>query len=190
MFHPGISGNARGRPMGSVGGRAQALAALDRMLSKECNQQALIDALEKELQADPARFFRNIVVPLLPRSTREAPTPRLIHSRTLELSNFRTSPPLVLEPYVPPPPRPSPPPPGKESSSGPPAFRSPISDLSFPPSGLCPQFPSPSLSLPHDGLCLSTPHSSRSPHFFRLLFVVINSVCPETSAKRTETLDR
>ena len=75
MFQPGISGNARGRPMGSVGGRAQALAALDRMLSKECNQQALFDALEKEFQADPARFFRNVVVPLIPRSTREALPP-------------------------------------------------------------------------------------------------------------------
>ena len=49
MFHPGISGNTRARPKGSLGGRAQALAALDRMLSKECNQQAIFDVLEKEL---------------------------------------------------------------------------------------------------------------------------------------------
>ena len=75
MFQPGISGNTRGRPSGSLGGRAQALAALDRMLSKECNQQAIFDALEKELQADPAKFFRNTVVPLIPRSTREALPP-------------------------------------------------------------------------------------------------------------------
>ena len=75
MFQPGISGNTRGRPKGSLGGRAQALAALDRMLSKECNQQALFDALEKEFQADPARFFSNVVVPLIPRSTREALPP-------------------------------------------------------------------------------------------------------------------
>ena len=75
MFQPGISGNTRGRPRGSLGGRAQVLAALDRMLSKECNQQALIDAIEKGLQADPVRLFRDIVVPLLPRSTREVPPP-------------------------------------------------------------------------------------------------------------------
>ena len=75
MFQPGISGNTRGRPRGSLGGRAQVLAALDRMLSKECNQQALIDAIEKWLQADPVRLFRDIVVPLLPRATREVPPP-------------------------------------------------------------------------------------------------------------------
>ena len=73
MFQPGISGNTRGRPKGTCGGRAQVLAALDRMLSKECNQQAIVDALEKELQADPARFFRNTVVPLLPRAARRRP---------------------------------------------------------------------------------------------------------------------
>ena len=75
MFKPGISGNTRVRPKGSLGGRAQALAALDRMLSKECNQQALFDALEKEFQSDPVRFFRNVVVPLIPRTTREALPP-------------------------------------------------------------------------------------------------------------------
>ncbi len=73
MFQPGISGNPRGRPKGTCGGRAQALAALDRLLSKTRNQKALIDALEKELQADPARFFRNMVVPLLPRAALDAP---------------------------------------------------------------------------------------------------------------------
>ncbi len=50
MFQPGISGNTRGRPKGSVGGRAQTLAALDRLLSKEHNQQTIYDALEKDLQ--------------------------------------------------------------------------------------------------------------------------------------------
>ena len=73
MFKPGISGNPRGRPKGTVGGRAQALATLDRLRSEHGNQQALMDALEAELQADPARFFRNIVVPLLPRAALDAP---------------------------------------------------------------------------------------------------------------------
>ncbi len=67
MFQPGISGNPRGRPKGPGGGRAQALAALDRMLGKEENQQTLFEALEKEFRTDPVRFFRNTVVPLIPR---------------------------------------------------------------------------------------------------------------------------
>ena len=66
MFQLDISGNTRGRPEGSLGGRAQVLAALDRMLSKECNQQAIIEALEKEILDDLARFFRNTVVPINP----------------------------------------------------------------------------------------------------------------------------
>ena len=70
MFQPDISSNTRDRPKGSLGGLAQTLTALDRMLSRECNQQAIFDVLEKELQADPARC--NVVVPLFPRSTREA----------------------------------------------------------------------------------------------------------------------
>ena len=118
MFQPGISGNTRGRPRGSLGGRAQALAALDRMLSKECNQQAIFDALEKELQADPARFFRNTVVPLIPRSTREALPPDA-NDDWLPMDRTPPSdPPPVLEPYVPPPPRTYPPPSVKQSSSG------------------------------------------------------------------------
>ena len=116
MFQPGISGNTRGRPRGSVGGRAQALAALDRMLSKECNQQALFDALEKELQADPARFFRNVVVPLIPRSTREALPPDA-NDDWLPLDRTPPSgPPLGL--CSPPKHPPAPPTPEKESSSG------------------------------------------------------------------------
>ena len=75
MFQPGISGNPRGRPKGTGGGRSQAIAALDRLLGKKRNQQAMIAALEKELHADPARFFRNTVVPLLPRAALDAPPP-------------------------------------------------------------------------------------------------------------------
>ena len=74
MFQPDISSNTRDRPKGSLGGCAHALAALDRMLSKECNQQVIFDALEKELQADPARFFRNTAVPLIPRADLSPPS--------------------------------------------------------------------------------------------------------------------
>ena len=72
MFEAGQSGNPRGRPKGSYGGRIQALAGLDRLLARKKNQKALIRALEAELQSDPVRFFRSVVMPLLPRESRLA----------------------------------------------------------------------------------------------------------------------
>ena len=132
MFPPGISGNIHSRP--SVSGRAQVLAALDRMLSKECNQQAIFDALEKELQADPARFFRNTVVPLLPRSTREAPPPDENDDwKPLERHPPSTPPPGPCPPPAPMPP-PLPPTPSMESSSGIPDLQPSV--LSPPPSDI------------------------------------------------------
>ena len=70
MFEAGISGNPRGRPKGCCGGRIAALAALDRLLSRKKNQQALIAALEQDLQSDPVRFFKTVVMPLLPREAK------------------------------------------------------------------------------------------------------------------------
>ncbi len=70
QFQPGESGNPTGRPRGSTGGRVQALAALDVMLAKKKNQRALIKALESELLDDPVRFFRSIIMPLLPREAK------------------------------------------------------------------------------------------------------------------------
>jgi hypothetical protein len=70
MFEAGSSGNPRGRPKGSYGGRIQALAGLDRLLAKKKSQQALIRALEAELQADPVRFFKTVIMPLLPRESK------------------------------------------------------------------------------------------------------------------------
>ncbi len=72
MFEAGKSGNPRGRPKGSYGGRIQALAGLDRLLARKRNQKALIGALEAELQANPVRFFRTVIMPLLPRESRLA----------------------------------------------------------------------------------------------------------------------
>jgi len=46
------------------------LAALDVMLAKRKNQRALIKALESELLDDPVRFFRSIIMPLLPREAK------------------------------------------------------------------------------------------------------------------------
>lgn len=70
QFQPGMSGNPKGRPKGSSGGRVQALAALDSMLGKRKNQRALVKALEDELQGNPVRFFKTIIMPLLPREAR------------------------------------------------------------------------------------------------------------------------
>lgn len=61
------SGNRRGRPKGAVGGRAAALMLLDKVLSKEKNKKLLEIALGKEFRADPMKFFRQIIMPLLPK---------------------------------------------------------------------------------------------------------------------------
>jgi hypothetical protein len=39
-------------------------------LARKKNQKALILALEKELQANPVRFFRTVIMPLLPRESK------------------------------------------------------------------------------------------------------------------------
>lgn len=70
QFQPGVSGNPAGRPKGSCGGRVQALAALDVMMAKKKNQRALVKALETELLANPVRFFKIIIMPLLPREAK------------------------------------------------------------------------------------------------------------------------
>ena len=71
-FQAGESGNPAGRPKGSYGGRIQALAGLDKLLARKKNQQALIAALEKDLQKDPVRFFKTVVMPLLPKESKIA----------------------------------------------------------------------------------------------------------------------
>ncbi len=70
MFEVGVSGNPVGRPKGAFGGRIQALAGLDKLLAKKKNQRALILALEADLQANPVRFFKTVIMPLLPREAR------------------------------------------------------------------------------------------------------------------------
>jgi len=66
-FHPGQSGNPAGRPKGSIGGRSLALRALDELLTEEATLAELRQALREELRRNPVRFFRTIVMPLLPR---------------------------------------------------------------------------------------------------------------------------
>lgn len=69
-FKPGESGNPDGRPKGAGGGRTLALANLDKMLARPRNQGLLIRAMEKEFKKDPVRFFRTMIMPLLPREAR------------------------------------------------------------------------------------------------------------------------
>ena len=70
QFETGISGNPAGRPKGSYGGRIKALAVLDRVLAKKKNQSALMKALEQEFEKDPVRFFKTIIMPLLPKESK------------------------------------------------------------------------------------------------------------------------
>ena len=70
MFQPGQSGNPSGKPKGCVGGRSRALKVLDDMLVQEENLAALETALKAELHKNPIRFFRTIVMPLLPHDAR------------------------------------------------------------------------------------------------------------------------
>jgi hypothetical protein len=69
-YQMGESGNPNGRPKGSVGGRMQALHTLDKLLARRKTQATLIRALDEEFKKNPIGFFRNIIMPLLPREAR------------------------------------------------------------------------------------------------------------------------
>ena len=69
-FEAGKSGNPRGRPKGAYGGRIQALAVLDRMLARSKNKKLLEQALQTEFRADPSKFFKTVVQPLLPKESK------------------------------------------------------------------------------------------------------------------------
>ena len=78
QYQPGHRNPGPGRPKGSVSGRARALQVLDELLSQDDNQEQLRAALDSLFKRDPVRFFRNIVMPLLPRHavmTMESITP-------------------------------------------------------------------------------------------------------------------
>lgn len=49
-------------------GRTLALLSLDRVLAKVRNRKHLEEALERLLEEDPLTFFRQIVVPLIPKA--------------------------------------------------------------------------------------------------------------------------
>ena len=63
----------QGNPGGAAGrrcGRSKAIAALDEMLSEGANLEALRNAMQDYFQKSPVRFFRQIIMPLLPISAR------------------------------------------------------------------------------------------------------------------------
>ena len=66
-FVPGQSGNPVGRPKGACSGRMKALGALDRILGKRKNLASLEKALTVEFNLDPVKFFKTIIMPLLPK---------------------------------------------------------------------------------------------------------------------------
>jgi hypothetical protein len=68
-FGPGNVANPGGRPRGSQSGRAKALALLDQIIGEEENLQRLEQALRENFLADPFKFFKTIIMPLLPSET-------------------------------------------------------------------------------------------------------------------------
>ena len=58
-----------GRPKGSVSGRTRALLELDKLLSRPANLRKLREGLQGEFDKDPVRFFRGLIMPLLPRQS-------------------------------------------------------------------------------------------------------------------------
>jgi len=67
QWKPGQSGNPGGPKKGVAGGRSAALRQLDEMLSRTENLRVLRAALEKDFRKNPMRFFRDVVMPLLPK---------------------------------------------------------------------------------------------------------------------------
>ena len=53
-------------------GRTRAVAVLDNMLAMQRNQAALHESLQKKFDADPAAFFKEWVMPLLPKESKVA----------------------------------------------------------------------------------------------------------------------
>lgn len=65
-FGPGNCANPGGRPKGRVSGRNLALQTLDALLAEEKNQENLRAALQASFESDPVKFFKQIIMPLMP----------------------------------------------------------------------------------------------------------------------------
>lgn len=55
---------------GRLGGRALALRTLDSVMAREKNQENLANALQAHFDEDPVRFFKQIIMPLLPQDVK------------------------------------------------------------------------------------------------------------------------
>lgn len=55
---------------GRLGGRALALRTLDSVMAREKNQENLANALQAHFDEDPVRFFKQIIMPLLPQEVK------------------------------------------------------------------------------------------------------------------------
>ena len=70
QLQPGAKLNPAGRPKGCLGGRALALQTLERVLADPKNQADLAQAIQQAFSADPMKFFRTIIMPLLPQDVK------------------------------------------------------------------------------------------------------------------------
>jgi hypothetical protein len=70
MFKKGQSGNPKGRLKGCCGRRGVALATLDRMMGNQERQRVLLRALGAEFDENPSKFFKTVIVPLLPKESK------------------------------------------------------------------------------------------------------------------------
>ena len=57
-------------PIGHKCGRARALATLDSLFEEEGTQARLKEALREAFEKNPVKFFRQILMPLMPQSVR------------------------------------------------------------------------------------------------------------------------
>ncbi len=69
-FYKGCEGGP-GRLKGSKNhnGRLETLKSFDEVLMREGNQKRFQDALQKEFKANPTKFFRRYIIPLLPNNS-------------------------------------------------------------------------------------------------------------------------
>jgi len=66
LFEKGNSGGP-GRPRGSRSGRAQVLGLLDKIFAESENIKIVEEALGKDFQKDPVKFFNKYAVALAPK---------------------------------------------------------------------------------------------------------------------------
>ena len=64
-----IQGAGPGRPKGSPAGRTRALLVLDELLGEADNRDTLRASMQAAFDKNPLKFFRQVVIPLLPKTS-------------------------------------------------------------------------------------------------------------------------